>query len=87
MSNSPPPGEEVIKPAPSGYTMNFDKFNDPNFNPFESKGPKMSSSPPPQKEENQKEEESEPVPSANDEEQLNVTFEAPKELFSFIIQS
>jgi hypothetical protein len=87
MSNSPPRGEEVIKPAPSGYTMDFDKFNDPNFNPFESKGPKMSSSPPPQKEENQKEEDSEPVPSENDEEQLNVTFEAPKELFSFIIQS
>ncbi len=87
MSNSPPPGEEAIKPAPSGYTMDFDKLDDPNFNPFESKGPKITSSPPPQKEESQKKEESEPVPSANDEEQLNVTFDAPKELFSFIIQS
>lgn len=78
MSNSPPPGEEAIKPAPSGYTMDFDKLDDPNFNPFESKGPKITSSPPPQKEESQKKEESEPVPSANDEEQLNVTFDAPK---------
>ena len=85
MSNSPSPGEEAIKPAAGAYTMDLDKFDDPNFNPFESKGPKIASSPPPQK--NEKKEESGPVPSANDEEQLNVTFEAPKELFSFIIQS
>ena len=77
MSNSPTPGEDEIKPKPAAYTMDFDKFDDPNFNPFESKGPKMANSPPPPSEVRKEEKESAP---ANDEEEvLNVTFEAPKE--------
>ena len=39
--------EEEDAPLPAkGYSMDFDKFDDPNFNPFESKKA-MSNSPPP----------------------------------------
>ena len=38
--------EEAPLPAKGGYNMDFDKFDDPNFNPFESKKA-MSNSPPP----------------------------------------
>ena len=43
MSNSPIPGDEPIAPK-GAYSVDFDKFDDPNFNPFETKKA-MSNSP------------------------------------------
>ena len=45
MSNSPTPQDEPLAPK-GAYSMDFDKFDDPNYNPFESKKA-MRNSPPP----------------------------------------